>query len=301
MTLDLRHLAAFRAIVEHGSLGRAAQHLHVTQPALSRTVRGLEERLGAPLFERQSTGMRLTPFGEALLPHAAALLRGAAQAAEEIDALRGVARGTLRVGTVASAASHLLPLAIDRLLARWPNLRVQVLEGVGDVLASALLEYEIDLAIGVSLPQHDEIVAIEGWSWSDESFVIAAADHPLRSRRRLRLQDLIAQRWVMSPRGTAPYEELRRMLAAHGLGMPDAVVETRSIVAVKSLVARAGFVGWMAGPMFEAERQAGLIAALPIAGASARRRLGVYRRRRGVLPAPAVKLTEALREVGAGR
>ena len=117
MTYDIRQLNAFLAVVQHGSLGRAAQRLNITQPALSRTIRRLEEQIGAPLFERYATGMMLTNFGQALLPHATLLQREAEQAAEEINALRGLSRGTIRVGAVASAVSLVLPVAIGRVLA----------------------------------------------------------------------------------------------------------------------------------------------------------------------------------------
>ena len=80
MALDMHQLKAFLAIVSTGSLGRAADTLHVTQPALSRTVRRLEDQLGAPVFERHSKGMQLTAIGAALLPHATLLQREAEQA-----------------------------------------------------------------------------------------------------------------------------------------------------------------------------------------------------------------------------
>ena len=84
MALDPRQLRAFLAIVEAGSLGMAAESLHVTQPALSRMVKRLEDQLGVPLFERRTTGMELTTFGEALLPHATVLSAEGARALEQI-------------------------------------------------------------------------------------------------------------------------------------------------------------------------------------------------------------------------
>ena len=105
MTLDIRLLTAFLTIVQTGSLGRAAQALHVTQPALSRSIKQLEEKVGVPLFERHSKGMLLTQYGQALLPHARLLQEESALAVKEIDALRGLSKGTVRVGAIASVAS----------------------------------------------------------------------------------------------------------------------------------------------------------------------------------------------------
>lgn len=295
--LDARQLAAFLAIVDNGSLGRAAEALHITQPALSRTIRRLEDQLGAALFERYSKGMSLSAIGQALLPHARLLQREAAHAVEEIRALRGLAKGTVRVGAIGSVASLLLPKAIGHLLDRHPGLRVEVSEGVWDRLADALVRHEIDLVLDVAKPDSEEIVAIADCGWEDHSRIVAAPSHPLQGRRRLRLADTRQERWAMPPRGTGPFEHLQQVFRDQGLAPPEVVVETRSITVLKGLIMRAGFLAWMAEPIWEAEGRAGLIAPLPLRGVAARRQLSAFRRRQGLLPAPALRLVEALRAV----
>ncbi|MET3447845.1 LysR family transcriptional regulator [Ralstonia sp.] len=299
MAFDLRQLRAFTTIVSAGSLGRAADVLHVTQPALSRIIKRLEDEVGAPLFERHSKGMQLTAIGQALLPHASLLQREADYAREEIDAMRGLAKGTIRVGAVGSIASYVLPLAVGNVVARWPNLRVEILEGVWDRLAEGLVKHEIDLALSMAMPDTEDIIAIADCRWEDASFVVASPEHPLRHRRGLMLADTLEAPWAVPPRGTGPYEHMRQVFEAAGLGLPNIVVETRSVTALKSLVARSGFLSWMAEPMIDAERRAGVIEPLPIPGLVARRTLTAFRRRHGILPGPAVKLLEALRELTA--
>lgn len=300
MTFDGRQIAAFLAIVHNGSLGRAADALHITQPALSRIIKRLEAQVGATLFERNSKGMLLTPIGEAFLPRATLLAREAEHAAEEINAMRGLAKGTIKVGAIGSVASLILPLAIDRVLTRWPNLRVQVIEGVWDRLAEALLTYEIDVALGVATQDSDEISSIADCRWQDNSYVVASPEHPLHRQPGLTLADTLHHRWATTPRDTAPFNEMRDAFRQHGLALPEVVVETRSIVVLKSLVTRAGFLSWMTGPMYDAERKAGLIDALPLPDFEARRSLTAFRRRHGILPGPAVKLVEELRKIAAG-
>ena len=299
MAFDLRQLRAFTTIVSAGSLGRAAEVLHVTQPALSRIIKRLEDEVGAPLFERHSKGMQLTTIGQALLPHAALLQREADYAREEIDAMRGLAKGTIRVGAVGSIASYVLPLAVGNVVARWPNLRVEILEGVWDRLAEGLVKHEIDLALSIAMPDTEEILAIADCRWEDASFVVASPEHALRQRPSLTLADTLDAPWAVPPRGTGPYEHMRQVFEAAGLGLPNIVVETRSVTALKSLVARSGFLSWMAEPMIDAERRAGVIEPLPIPGLVARRTLTAFRRRHGILPSPAVKLLEALRQLTA--
>ncbi len=295
MSFDLNQLRAFVTIVKTGTLGRAAKELSVTQPALSRTVKRLEEQVGAPLFERHSKGMLLTDIGQMLLPHASLLQRESELAREEIDAMRGLAKGTIRVGSVGSIACKVLPDAVERVLKKWPTLHVQVVEGVWDRLADALARYEIDLALAVDLPDTEDILSIKDCRWQDRSVVVAALDHPLRRKSELSLADTLSQSWAIPPKGTGPYVDVQRLFAAHGLGVPNVLVETRSVTFLKSLVARSGFLSWMSEPMIEADRQAGWMDALPIAGTSRTRVLTAFRRRFGVLPAPAGKLLDELR------
>lgn len=301
MAFDIQHFEAFTAVARHGSLGRAAAVLNVTQPALSRMIRRLEDNVGAALFERHTKGMKLTEIGEALLPHANLVEREGRQAREDIDALRGLAKGTIRVGAVASIACFVLPMAIAGVLKAWPGLKIEVLEGVWDRLAEALTSHEIDVALGVDAPDSGEIVAVRDCQWEDVSFVVASADHPLRSQPGLRLADTSAEKWASLPRGTAPHAHLEQVFAEHGLGLPNIVVETRSITVLKSLVTDSGFLSWMAASMYEAERRAGLVDALPIPGVKALRRLTAFRRRRGLLPGPSVKLIEELRGIAKAR
>lgn len=298
MTYDLTQMEHFAAVAEAGSLGRAAMDLHLTQPALSRSIRRLEESVGAPLFERHTKGMMLTDIGRALLPHAKLMQHGARVAREEIDAMRGLAKGTIRIGAIASISSVVLPELLSDVLARWPGLHVQVVEDVWNSLAQTLVRGDVDLVLSVEVPDTEEIVSIKDCQWKDASGVVAAAAHPLRRRRGLSLADIHSGPWAFLPKGTEPYDNLQRLFAAQGMGMPDIAVETRSVLVLKSLVANAGFLSWMPEPMYRAERKAGDIHALPILELTNTRTLTAFRRRSGVLPGPSVKLLEELRRRG---
>jgi DNA-binding transcriptional LysR family regulator len=295
MTYDLAELRAFTTVVASGSLGRAADVLHVTQPALSRTIRRLEQKVGEPLFERHSKGMQLTSIGRALLPHATLLKQESELATEEIRAMRGLAKGTIRIGAIASIASLVLPTLIGRVVDKWPGLRVQVIEDVWEYLAQALVKYEVDLALGVVVPDTDEIVAVSDCRWGDTSHIVAAKNHPLRKRRQLTLQQALSAQWACVPRGTGPFEHMQTVFAANGVGLPNIVVETRSVTVIKSLVVHSGFLGWLPEPMYAVERQAGLMGALAVPSITDKRTLTAFQRRHGILPAPAIKALEELR------
>lgn len=294
MAFDSRQLRAFLAIVRSGSLGLAAQSLHITQPALSRIVRRLEDQLGVQLFERRTTGMELTAFGQALLPHATVLSEEAAVALEQINSLRGLGHGTLRVGAIGSVAVTVLPAVLERMLAQWPKLNVQITEAVEDVLEVALTHNTIDVAIAGAIPESEQIMQVAQAPFTDRHAVICAAHHPLLKRKGLAVRDVLNVPWVMPPGDAEPRRQFNALMASLGVAPPRVVVETRSPGVIKAMVAQTNYLGWLPEPLFTTERQAGLIRSLPLKEMASQRRFFVYRRRRSVMPPPLVKFLEAL-------
>jgi DNA-binding transcriptional LysR family regulator len=294
MALDPRQLRAFLAIVRCGSLGLAAESLHITQPALSRVVRRLEDQLGVPLFERRTTGMELTPFGQALLPHATVLSEEAAVAIEQINSLRGLGHGTLRVGAIGSVAVAVLPAVLERMLTEWPNLHVQITEAVEDVLETALTHNTIDVAISGAIPESAEIMQVAEAGFSDRYAVISATNHPLQQRRSLTLKEALQIPWVMPSGDAEPRRQFNALISKLGHAPPRVVVESRSAGVIKAMIAQTGYLGWLPEPLFATERQAGLIKSLPVKELSFQRRFFVYRRRRSVMPPPLLKFLELL-------
>ena len=142
----------------------------------------------------------------------------AEHAREEIDAMRGLAKGTIKVGTVGSIASLVLPVAVGRVLDKWPNLRVQIIEGVWDRLAEGLLTHEIDVALSTVAPDTGEICAIADCRWQDDSHVIAAADHALR-RRPLTLADTVAALRIIRDVSAGWHSSARNRISANAIAV----------------------------------------------------------------------------------
>ena len=297
MIRDLGQLQAFLAIIQNGSVGRAAEALCVTQSALTRIIQRLEEQIGAPLFERHARGMTLTAYGAALEPYAAHLVAESANAMGEMAAMRGLKKGLVRVGAVASALETILPAAIDQLLAQWPGLQISIAEGITDELAVMLVKNEIDLAVAFSLPETEDLARVSESGWQEGCHIVAALGHPLHARTGLRLADVVGEKWVLTPRKMGPREEWQQLFRANGLVAPAPAVETRSVSAMRSLVARCGFLSWLPDALLTAAGTAQAIRPLMIDGAHVPRSFAIYRRRHGILSAPAAKLIEELRRV----
>ena len=129
MDLQVSHLRTLQAIARHGSFSRAAQALNLTQPAVSMQVRHLEQALGLPLLERVGKRAFPTRAGELLLAHADRALRELEAGVERVQELRGVVAGRVRLGTSASISIYLLPPALRRFRARYPETEIVIVTG----------------------------------------------------------------------------------------------------------------------------------------------------------------------------
>src|SRR5262245_9421141 len=294
MPLGQRQLPAFLAIAQTGSLGSAADVLHLPQPALSPLVKQNESPVRGQLVERRPSGRELTSSGQALLPYATHLTEEVDLALEEINARLGIGRGTVRIGTVASAAIMVLPELLDRLHRRWPNLQIQIVEAVEDRLATALVNKEVDVVLSGPIPESDELMQVAEHPFSDRSMVIAATAHPLQSRSHVSVEELAQAPWVMPSTDAEPRKRFDGLMQRLGHTPPRVVVETRSPSTIKAVVARTQFLGWLPEPLFAAEQAAGLIKPLPCPELTAPRRFYVYRRRRNFMPPPLVEFLRAL-------
>ena len=154
MNITLRQLTYFKALAEQRNFGRAADVVHVSQPALSVQIRELEKNLGAALVERQARDVVLTPFGRRILAHAERVL-AATQALGDAARWRGGLSGQLRLGLIPTIAPYLLPTALEALRSRDISLDVQVQEAKTGRLLAELRAGRLDAAV-IALPSAEE-------------------------------------------------------------------------------------------------------------------------------------------------
>lgn len=290
MIYDQRQLRAFLAIIEQGSLNRAAANVHMTQPTLSRLLADMERRLGQRLFERNAKGMAPTPAGDILIPYARMILHEMDAADEALQALRGLKRGSVRVGAVATIARSILPLAIGQLLDKLPGLRITLIEGPDDILVTALLQRKIDIMITAALPRIDGVSIVHECSYDDIYSVFCAHDHHLATRPSVTLDDVLEQHWALPQNGATPRELFSSLLAQEGKSLPTVAVEAASLDATISFVAKTRLLGWLPRPLLAQAMAAGLVRPLHVPELALQRRFFIYRRDQGLLPAPAREL-----------
>src|SRR5690348_4220501 len=147
MPLNLHHLRLFARVAEEGGFTRAAHSLRLSQPAVSKAVRELEQQTGVPLLERAGRVTRLTAAGEALFARARELFAVEQSAEEELRALRGLNGGVLRVGASTTVATYLLFPYLARFRKANPRVELRVSSANTRAIARALLERRLDIAL----------------------------------------------------------------------------------------------------------------------------------------------------------
>jgi len=233
MDLQVTHLRTLQAIARHGSFSRAARALNLTQPAVSMQVRHLEQALGLPLLERVGKRAFPTRAGELLLSHADRALRELEAGVERVQELRGVVAGRVRLGTSASISIYLLPPALRRFRARYPETEVVIVTGNAAEITRAVVANELDVGI-VSLPVRDRELAVTPF-FRDELVAIAPPDAQWRRVKSADAPTLAGHPLILFEAGAT----LRRVIDGwfHRAGVaPRSPMELGNTEAIKKLV-----------------------------------------------------------------
>ena len=199
--MELRHFRYFVAVAEELHFGRAAERLHIVQPALSRQIIALERELGVELFDR-SRGVTLTASGEAFLSEARNVLRHADQAAQAAKATASGSIGSLEIGCIGSAMWKILPAILSEHRRRHPDLLFHLHQTSSPLQIESLRKGELHIGFVRPLAQHDDLVFE---TVLREQFVIAMpATHPLANREAIDLAELCDETFITLPRENAP-------------------------------------------------------------------------------------------------
>lgn len=218
--LKVRHLTLVTTIADHGSILRAAETLHVTQPVVTRALHELETILGVRLFERGARGVTPTIYGNAFLEDARVVLARLRHAGEQLNQLGRAEAGTVTVGTVL-AGSSLLPQAILSLKAERPNLTVVVREGSPDVVYAALRLGEIDIKVG-RLTRDSNVLEglVTERLYLEPIRLVTRIGHPALTEAAPTLHDLIDYPWILPQEKTRLWTDLEDVFFGENLPLP---------------------------------------------------------------------------------
>jgi DNA-binding transcriptional LysR family regulator len=295
--LNLAHLRTLEAIVATGSFSRAAERLHLSQPAVSLHIRQLEERVGLPLLERIGKRAFATAAGEVLLEHAGRALGELEAARQALERLRGVVAGRLRLGTGATASTYLLPPLLRRLHSRYPSLDLVVVTGNSAEIAAAVAGNQLDAGV-VTLPVSGRQLSVTPL-YVDRLVAIAPPGRQWRRRRPVTPRELARHPLILYERGGTIRRVIDDWFRRAGAA-PRVAMELGNAEAIKKLVEAGLGLSLNSAIAVRAEVRAGRLVALPL-DPPLSRRLGLVRRR-DKPESPALRvLMAALERLGAGR
>jgi DNA-binding transcriptional LysR family regulator len=245
--IRLRDLRILLALVESGSMGRAAKLLAISQPVVSKSIADLEHALGVRLLERSSRGVEATVYGRALLNCGTAVFDDLRQGMQEIAFLSDPTVGELRVGGAGPFIDGLIPAAIARLANRYPRIAFHVSESDPATLCSMLRERRIDLAV-LRASSEDRSVDLESDALCEEPLlVIAGLDNPLSRRRKIDLRDLLGEPWALPRADNVAGVLIADGFRAAGIAPPTPQVVSDSTTVRTRLVEMGRFLTFLPG------------------------------------------------------
>lgn len=293
--MDSRSLRYFVAVAEHGNMLRAGKAIHVSQPALTKSVQNLEAELGAPLFERGPRGVELTLYGRVLLAHAKAISNELDRASAEIEAIKAGRAGHLRLG-VANFAIEFLPRVIATLMETEPGIRFEVVDGSYEALAADVVSGALDAMVAGFPPLHRAKELVHEPLVAHEFLVVARSDHPLVRRDAVTLDELSRGRWVLANRPRAIVDMLELELRRAGLDLPPSQLASSSMTFVKAILLEGPYVSFLPRSVVADELAAGRLARLRISlGRRAETVEGIVYRADAVRPPALDLLVQAIR------
>jgi DNA-binding transcriptional LysR family regulator len=185
-TVSLRY---FATVARRGSIREAAEELHVAQSALSRQIQKLEQEFGVPLFQRHARGVELTSAGEIFLRHARSSLRQTERVRSELDALKGLRRGTITIQSIESLVPGVLPQAIMRFRARHPGITFEVTVDRTDRIITAVREGRTDIGLAFYPPVEPDLTTV--FKMREPLVALMSPRHPLAGRPKVSLADSV--------------------------------------------------------------------------------------------------------------
>ena len=285
--MHIAALKAFVAVADAGSFSLAAEHLFLTQPAISKRVSALENELQTRLFDRIGRGVTLTEAGETLLPRARNILLELEDSVRSLSNLSGEVRGILRFATSHHIGLHRLPPVLKRFVRRYPEVRLDVRFMDSEQACHAVELGELELAIVTLPPSPAPVLHVEK-VWDDPLAVVVSEDHPLAAKPRPGLSDLAAHPAILPATNTYTRQIAEQAFTKLHLKL-DVALSINYLETIKMLISVG--IGWGVLPVTMVDSQT---RSLTIKALDLKRSLGTVNHRDRTLSNAARTLSDML-------
>ncbi|MGH5967070.1 transcriptional regulator CynR [Klebsiella aerogenes] len=281
--MNIRYVRYFLAVAEHQGFTRAAEALHISQPALSQQIRMLEESLDAQLFDRSGRHIHLTDAGEVFLQYARQAFQLLDEGQRAIHDVEDLSRGSLRIAVTPTFTSYFVVPLVAEFHARYPHITLDIQEMSQEKMEGLLLENELDIGIAfaggtatdiVSTPLLQEVLAL-----------VVADHHPLAREEPLTLNQLAAEEFILLNHHFATRLQIDHCLQRAGFH-PQVTIEMHSINAILDIIQQTQLVTIL--PLNVAAQRTGLVSRL--LEEAALERTAVLMQRKGARPKAAARI-----------
>jgi DNA-binding transcriptional LysR family regulator len=290
--MDMLQLEHFLAVVEERTFTRAAARVCRTQPAVSQSIKRLEDEVGTPLFARDVHDVSLTEAGRLLADYARRIVHLRDEAMREVSQIRTLKAGRLAVAAHESAAVYLLPAPLRAYLHRYPDIKVGIYRSRLNEIPRQVMDREVDVGFVKDEPAFHELQWTE--VHGDRMVVIGSPRHPLLQRGRIPVEDLGNEPFVLHHLCNATAEMINRVFERHRARL-RVVAELWSFENIKSFVREEVGLAIVPGITVQAELRDGQLARLPVPELEIPRRTLMIYREQGYLSEPANELIKLMR------
>lgn len=295
--MDMRQIRQFIAVVEHRNMLRAAQAIHLSQPALTKSIKNLEEELGVQLLTRGPRGVTPTIYGDVLLRRARLLTNESERAVEEIRELKAGHAGHVRLG-VANFSIAFLPRVMAQLLTSMPGLSFEIVDGTYDGLTALVREGALDaVASGFPMVHRAEDLVHEALV-DGEFLLVCRPDHPILTRQTS-AQAIADQRWIVANRPRQIVEVLEFTFRNAGVTPPKPVIQSGSMSFLKAVLLEGEFLTVLPRGVVRAELESGSLVSVSFMDLTFPTVEGIIYRAQAVLPPALFVLIAAVRSAKA--
>ncbi|MEQ1406804.1 pca operon transcription factor PcaQ [Neorhizobium sp. Rsf11] len=294
--IKFRHLYTFIEVARQKSVVRAAEILNVSQPAVTKTIRELEEALGVAVFEREGRGIRITRYGEVFLRHAGAALTALRQGMDSVSQELFDSAPPVRIGALPTVSTRIMPRAMMLFLAEKTGSRVKIVTGDNAVLMEQLRVGDLDLVVGrLASPEKMAGLSFEHL-YSEQVVFIVRPGHPLLDGRRSIFEGLADYPVLMPTRGSIIRPSVEQFLIANGVATLPVQVETISDAFGRVFVRSSEAVWIISAGVVAGDVADGTLATLPIDTSETRGPVGLTIRADSNPSAPLSILMQTIRQ-----
>jgi DNA-binding transcriptional LysR family regulator len=290
--MDLLQLEHFLAVVEERTFTRAAERVCRTQPAVSQSIKKLEEEVGSPLFARDVHEVSLTEAGRVLADYARRMVALRNEALRQVGELKSLRAGTLTIAAHEAAAVYLLPAPLRAYVQRFPDIKVGIYRSRLEEIPRQVMDREVDLGFVKEIPAFHELQWVE--VHSDEMVCIASPRHPLAARETVTVKDVSSEQFVLHHLCSTTIDKILRLFEQNSARC-RVVAELWSFENIKGFVEEEVGLAIVPGITVRQELKNGTLVRIPVRELAMPRRTLMIYREQGYLSESARELIRIVR------